>query len=445
MERLQDFVSACNTNFNPKVADLYKERYIQYVRTAVHENIVYVTLSVWAEMKKSVNYKVDASLTKDGVVSESQCECAAGQGSAAHCKHVLQTFHQSNAHRGSPLKLKNFHEATGKESGHKLYDPRTNAVNKDKIRKRHRDGIINWPEKPARLAVMQLFPAANRKAVGSDHDYMDYAPEEKYLIDEKSVLGDTYSVVQSCVSGVINGVTDILYRISLREINMPRGMEETTATKRKFFRIANFPHVIGIIDGTHVPIAAPSQVEEVYVNRKKFHSLNVQVVCDADYVVLNFCTRFPGSTHDSYVWHNSNLYRQFQQGEFGNSVLLGDSGYPLEPNLMVPVGQPANAAEGRYNTSLKKTRVVVEQTIGIWKARFKCVHQKGGTLSYTPLKCGKMAAATFLLHNYCRRRNIPLLDDPEDPDDPNPAPAAAGARLAAVQARRRQMIQEYFS
>ncbi|KAK3880376.1 hypothetical protein Pcinc_015142 [Petrolisthes cinctipes] len=107
---------------------------------------------------------------------------------------------------------------------------------------------------------------------------------------------------------------------------------------------------------------------------------------------------------------------------------LGDSGYPLEPNLMVPVGQPANAAEGRYNTSLKKTRVVVEQTIGIWKARFKCVHQKGGTLSYTPLKCGKMAAATFLLHNYCRRRNIPLLEDPDDPDDPDPAPAAAGAR-----------------
>ncbi|KAK3877923.1 hypothetical protein Pcinc_017391 [Petrolisthes cinctipes] len=74
-------------------------------------------------------------------------------------------------------------------------------------------------------------------------------------------------------------------------------------------------------------------------------------------------------------------------------LFLGDSGYPLEPNLMVPVGQPTNAAEGR-------------------------------------------------------RRNIPLLDDPEDPDDPDdpdPAPAAAGARLAAEQARRRQIIQEYFS
>ncbi|KAK3878831.1 hypothetical protein Pcinc_016639 [Petrolisthes cinctipes] len=76
-------------------------------------------------------------------------------------------------------------------------------------------------------------------------------------------------------------------------------------------------------------------------------------------------------------------------------IFLGDSGYALEPNLMIPVGQPANAADGR-------------------------------------------------------RRNIPLLDDPEgsdDPDDPDPSPAAAaaGARLAAGQARRRQIIQEYFS
>ncbi|KAK4309448.1 hypothetical protein Pmani_018945 [Petrolisthes manimaculis] len=188
MERLQDFLSACYTNFNPKVADLYKGRYIQYVRTAVHENLVYVTSSVWVEMKKTVSYKVDASLTKDGVVNESQCECAAGQGQAVHCKHVitvlfalvafckdgelltdltctqvLQTFHKSKVHKGSPLKLKNFHEATGKESGHKLYDPRTNVVNKDKIRKRHRDVIINWPEKPSRLRVMQVFLPAKRK------------------------------------------------------------------------------------------------------------------------------------------------------------------------------------------------------------------------------------------------------------------------------------------
>ena len=129
---------------------------------------------------------------------------------------------------------------------------------------------------------------------------------------------------------------------------------------------------------------------------------------------------------------------------------LGDSGYPLETSLMTPVaGQPANAAEARYNGSLKKTRVVVEQTIGIWKARFKCVDMKGGTLCCAPVKCGKIAAATLLLHNYCRKRNIPLLEEiVHDPGDHDPVPVGGEGRDAIIiagQAKRRQIITQYFS
>ena len=38
-----------------------------------------------------------------------------------------------------------------------------------------------------------------------------------------------------------------------------------------------FPNVIGLIDGTHICIRAPEHEPHVYINRKKFHSLNVQV------------------------------------------------------------------------------------------------------------------------------------------------------------------------
>ena len=38
-----------------------------------------------------------------------------------------------------------------------------------------------------------------------------------------------------------------------------------------------FPGVIGVIDGTHVRIRAPDSEPEAYINRKKFHSLDVQV------------------------------------------------------------------------------------------------------------------------------------------------------------------------
>lgn len=38
-----------------------------------------------------------------------------------------------------------------------------------------------------------------------------------------------------------------------------------------------FPGIIGLIDGTHIRIRAPEHEPEAYVNRKKFHSFNVQV------------------------------------------------------------------------------------------------------------------------------------------------------------------------
>ncbi|KAK8384151.1 hypothetical protein O3P69_016107 [Scylla paramamosain] len=43
---------------------------------------------------------------------------------------------------------------------------------------------------------------------------------------------------------------------------------------------------------------------------------------------------------NSYVWRESQLRKQFTDGRFGDSVLLGDSSFPLEPFLMTPVRRP---------------------------------------------------------------------------------------------------------
>jgi hypothetical protein len=39
--------------------------------------------------------------------------------------------------------------------------------------------------------------------------------------------------------------------------------------KHGMYRIAGFPNIIGLIDGTHIRIIAPVEHEEVYVNRKQ--------------------------------------------------------------------------------------------------------------------------------------------------------------------------------
>ncbi|XP_045122690.1 putative nuclease HARBI1 [Portunus trituberculatus] len=163
-------------------------------------------------------------------------------------------------------------------------------------------------------------------------------------------------------------------------------------------------------------------------------------------------------TFETTLWPNIAISTSglsfVKESAFNDACLIGDSGYPVNIHLMTPIGMPANAGEQRFNISLKKTHVVVEQAIGIWKSRLKCVHHKGGTLCYSPLKCGKIAAATMLLHNFCRKRNLPLLDEvvvnPDDIDGPAfvPAPAGGGgrdARAIAGNAMRRQIIAQHFS
>jgi len=40
------------------------------------------------------------------------------------------------------------------------------------------------------------------------------------------------------------------------------------------------PNVIGVIDGTHVPIHSPSKDGSRFVNRKGFHSINLLGIVD---------------------------------------------------------------------------------------------------------------------------------------------------------------------
>lgn len=42
--------------------------------------------------------------------------------------------------------------------------------------------------------------------------------------------------------------------------------------------VSGFPNVVGCVDGTQIKIKAPNVNEGEYVNRKGFHSLNVQVI-----------------------------------------------------------------------------------------------------------------------------------------------------------------------
>ncbi|XP_054873343.1 putative nuclease HARBI1 isoform X1 [Amphiprion ocellaris] len=108
------------------------------------------------------------------------------------------------------------------------------------------------------------------------------------------------------------------------------GLKPVRAIKEEFHRIAGFLSVISCIDGTHIPITAPSHSEADYVNRKSIHSINVQIICDAAYIISNVEAKWSGSVHDWRIYHESNMSNRLQRGEF-DGLLLGDRGYHANP------------------------------------------------------------------------------------------------------------------
>ena len=63
-------------------------------------------------------------------------------------------------------------------------------------------------------------------------------------------------------------------------VKLPQTRQEKAVIKQDFYDIGGFPCVIGCVDGSHIRIIAPSQNLCNYVNRKSFHSINNQGICD---------------------------------------------------------------------------------------------------------------------------------------------------------------------
>lgn len=95
------------------------------------------------------------------------------------------------------------------------------------------------------------------------------------------VIGDTCGIDIATVSRVVTKVTDVLFDLKDQYIKFPTTDAGIRDTKIGFYNLRRFPGVIGCIDGTHIRILSPPKEEELaYVNRKRYHSINVQATCD---------------------------------------------------------------------------------------------------------------------------------------------------------------------
>ena len=116
--------------------------------------------------------------------------------------------------------------------------------------------------------------------------------------------------------------------------------------------IWGFPNCSGAIDGCHIPIKAPENSHDDYLNRKGRYSLILQGVCDYKYVLTDINIGWPGRVHHARIFANSDFVHKgenasffpkwtkkivIQRGETDLPVtIIADPAYTLKPWIMKP-------------------------------------------------------------------------------------------------------------
>lgn len=192
--------------------------------------------------------------------------------------------------------------------------------------------------------------------------------------------------------------------------------------QQEFAAISNFPGVVGVIDGCHIPISAPTEHPNSYINRKGFHSILLQGICNSKMKFIDVFTGICGSVHDARVWQLSDIKnmieedieRYFPQ----NSHLLADSAYPLSHYMLTPYRDNGhlNNIQHNYNTQLSKTRVIIERTFGMLKGRFRKLKY---VYMYNTEMIPLVILACCILHNICIDNEDEPFDEPMEMENRN--------------------------
>ncbi|XP_014668041.1 PREDICTED: LOW QUALITY PROTEIN: putative nuclease HARBI1 [Priapulus caudatus] len=162
----------------------------------------------------------------------------------------------------------------------------------------------------------------------------------------------------------------------------------------------------GIIgaDGTHIPILAPHHMPNAYVNRKWFHSISVQAVCDDTMFFTDIYAGWPGSVDDAKVFVNSPLGQSLREQPHpqcpGETFLIGNAAYPLYASLLTPFRDTGRLTQDQknYNFVHSSSRMVIERAFGLLKGRFRRLK----LMEVTAIEeCVQVITAIFVVHNIC--------------------------------------------
>ncbi len=191
---------------------------------------------------------------------------------------------------------------------------------------------------------------------------------------------------------------------------------QVNAWRTSFARFENLTstlNICGAIDGTHIPLAnllskKVTLATSDFFNRKKFHSMVVQVVCDANKIFWNICANQPRGVHHGGQFKRCSLYAQLKsreilqklvviiQGMKWTPFLISDVAYPIRTYLQKnwKACKPADVEKIRYDSNINSMRVIIKNAfvslINRWRIlkHFNSKVDQTSLITIAIMKCG---------------------------------------------------------
>ena len=193
-------------------------------------------------------------------------------------------------------------------------------------------------------------------------------------------------------------------------------------------------------DDSNIPIRGFFERRKILWCFKEFYYLVLQIVAGADYRILAATVGHAGNTHDSTIMKNHSFWKNRSREDIfppGSRVIegvripyleIGDSAFKLTPRSMKPYTyNKLTDAQAYYNYRHSGARMVVEQTFGLLKGRFRILLFANESSIPT---VNAITMACCILHNICivrevtfkyewilARKDIHTLDNSEDEVD----------------------------
>lgn len=184
-------------------------------------------------------------------------------------------------------------------------------------------------------------------------------------------------------------------------VNWPDDYQKSKLAQEFQAITRGIPDVVGAIDGSHIPVLAPSSNREDFFNRNGYYSILLQCIVSAQCLIWDYDFGWGGSLDNGNLFKMSTAGKRCATGDLGKYALVADTPYAPRVWMLVPYKDTRGSLSRmkcQWNCEQFNTRMPVKKAFGMLKSRFRILTKR---MDMTLGNISKIVSTCLVLHNLC--------------------------------------------